>query len=249
MASTNKTTHYELSQYVSSDKPTYLVDYNGDMAKIDTAINAAKTTADSASTAATNAATDAATAQGTANTAVTNAATAQTTADGANTKIGTMANLTTSEKTNLVGAINEVNDKEFVIDSMSGNETTKAPSVYSTKQALSVGKTYSTSEYDTGKKWLNGETIYGRVIDAGSLPNNSGKTIATGFLPSEYLVTNLYGICQANSVGVFPIPRASATQVSGDIDLYITSNGEIDIQTGSDRTNLTGYVFIEYVKK
>ena len=27
-ASTNKTTHYNLSQYVSSDKPTYLVDYN-----------------------------------------------------------------------------------------------------------------------------------------------------------------------------------------------------------------------------
>ena len=57
MASTNKTTHYELSQYVSSDKPTYLVDYNGDMAKIDTGINAAKTTADTANTAATNAAT------------------------------------------------------------------------------------------------------------------------------------------------------------------------------------------------
>ena len=47
MASTNKTTHYELSQYVSSDKPTYLSDYNGDMLKIDTAINTAKTTADS----------------------------------------------------------------------------------------------------------------------------------------------------------------------------------------------------------
>ena len=111
MASTNKTTHYDLSQYVSGDKPTYLSDYNGDMAKIDTGINAAKTTADGASTAATNAATAAETAQTTANTAVTNAATAQTAADSANTKIGTLANLTTSEKTNLVGAINEVNTK------------------------------------------------------------------------------------------------------------------------------------------
>lgn len=108
MASTNKTTHYELSQYVSSDKPTYLVDYNGDMAKIDTGINTAKTTADTANTAATNAATAAETAQTTATTAVTNAATAQTSADSANTKIGTLANLNTVEKTNLVGAINEV---------------------------------------------------------------------------------------------------------------------------------------------
>lgn len=108
MASTNKTTHYELSQYVSSDKPTYLVDYNGDMAKIDTGINAAKTTADSASTAASNAQTAAEGAQTTANTAVTNAATAQSGADTANTNIGTLANLTTVAKNNLVAAINEL---------------------------------------------------------------------------------------------------------------------------------------------
>ena len=50
MASTNKTTNYELSQYVASDKPTYLVDYNGDMSKIDTAIYNAKSEADINST-------------------------------------------------------------------------------------------------------------------------------------------------------------------------------------------------------
>lgn len=36
MSSTNKTTNYELSQFVGSDKPTWLGDYNSDMAKIDT---------------------------------------------------------------------------------------------------------------------------------------------------------------------------------------------------------------------
>lgn len=40
MASTNKTTNYELSQYVGSDKPTYLGDYNGDMLKIDAGMKA-----------------------------------------------------------------------------------------------------------------------------------------------------------------------------------------------------------------
>jgi hypothetical protein len=139
MASTNKTTHYDLSQYVSSDKPTYLVDYNGDMAKIDTGINAAKTTADSASTAATNAQTAAENAATTANTAVTNAAAADTKATTANTNIGTMANLSTTEKQTLVGAINEVNTKAStsqVIDSLSGSETTKAPSVRAVKESF-----------------------------------------------------------------------------------------------------------------
>lgn len=36
MASTNKTTNYELSQFASTDKPAWLGDYNQDMVKIDT---------------------------------------------------------------------------------------------------------------------------------------------------------------------------------------------------------------------
>lgn len=38
MSSTNKTTNYQLSQFISTDKPTWLVDYNTDMSKIDLAI-------------------------------------------------------------------------------------------------------------------------------------------------------------------------------------------------------------------
>lgn len=49
MSSTNKTPNYVLSQYVGTDKPTYLGDYNGDMLKID---NQLKKNADSASNAA-----------------------------------------------------------------------------------------------------------------------------------------------------------------------------------------------------
>jgi hypothetical protein len=49
MSSTNKTTNYNLSQYIGTDKPTYLGDYNGDMMKIDTQM---KANADSASNAA-----------------------------------------------------------------------------------------------------------------------------------------------------------------------------------------------------
>lgn len=40
MSSTNKTPNYNLSQYIGTDKPTYLGDYNGDMLKIDTQLKA-----------------------------------------------------------------------------------------------------------------------------------------------------------------------------------------------------------------
>ena len=42
MSSTNKTTNYQLSQYIGTDKPTYLGDYNSYMKKIDAAIKEAK---------------------------------------------------------------------------------------------------------------------------------------------------------------------------------------------------------------
>lgn len=43
----------------------------------------------------------------------------------------------------------------------------------------SGGKTYSTSEFDTGDKWIGGKTIYGKVIFPNSYdfnPNLSGAT-------------------------------------------------------------------------
>ena len=89
MASTNKTQNYELSQYIGSDKPTYLGDYNADMLKIDTQM---KRNADNvASVGAT-----ATTASETASTALTNASSAQTSADNAQTSANTANNTANS---------------------------------------------------------------------------------------------------------------------------------------------------------
>lgn len=48
MSSTNKTTYYNLSQYIGTDKPTYLSDYNSDMSKIDAGIHDVQETATTA---------------------------------------------------------------------------------------------------------------------------------------------------------------------------------------------------------
>lgn len=46
MGHTNETANYQLSQFLATDKPAWLVDYNGDMSKIDTGIAGVKTQAD-----------------------------------------------------------------------------------------------------------------------------------------------------------------------------------------------------------
>lgn len=81
MASTNKTTNYNLSQFIGADKPAWLSDYNSDMAKIDAGIAGAASTATGA----------------------------DGKADANATAIGTLSNLTTTDKTSAVAAINEVN--------------------------------------------------------------------------------------------------------------------------------------------
>lgn len=63
MSSTNKTSHYNLPQFIGSDIPTWLGDINSAMTAIDSGINAA-------ATAASGAATDAAAAQKSANDAL-----------------------------------------------------------------------------------------------------------------------------------------------------------------------------------
>ena len=50
MASTNKTSKLELSQFIATDTPTWLVDYNGDIEKIDTGVGRVEELAQTAST-------------------------------------------------------------------------------------------------------------------------------------------------------------------------------------------------------
>ena len=66
MGATNHTTNYNLSQFIGTDKPSWLNDYNGDMSAIDTAIKSAADAASLAQTTATNADTTATSASNTA---------------------------------------------------------------------------------------------------------------------------------------------------------------------------------------
>lgn len=245
MASTNKTTHYELSQYVGSDKPTYLGDYNTDMSKIDAAINSAKTTADSASTAATNAQTTAETAQTTANTAVTNAATAQSGVVENATNIGTLASLSTADKTSLVGAINEVNNKALVVDSMNGSETNKAPSVNAVKLFLDGTTLYSDATGTTGDVTLSESIANYPFIEIFYISSGyeSSKKIDTRFVTTFNLnLPFIYGGAYYDRISKYTIANNTITFVES---LTCNSNFSTVSQQGPEITikEVIGYKY------
>lgn len=136
MSYTNHTTNLELPQYIGTDKPTYLGDFNTAMQSIDagyasnkTLAETANTNASSALSTANSASSDASSAISTANSASTLAGQADVKADtalntsaSANTKadtaitnasanatnIGNLTQLKTSVKTDIVNAINSL---------------------------------------------------------------------------------------------------------------------------------------------
>lgn len=109
MSHTNSTTNYSLPQFTGSDKPAWLTDINGAFSAIDTAIKNAADTATAASGSATT----------------------------ANTSIGTLTNLNTTEKTNLVGAINEVNTSVGTVAGLANQGIEKANAAKSEADGLS----------------------------------------------------------------------------------------------------------------
>lgn len=98
MASTNHTANYNLSQFLGTDKPAWLGDYNSDMSKIDAGIASAASTATGA----------------------------DGKADTANTAIGTLSSLTTTTKTDLVSAVNEVNTLAGTANTAAGSALSTA---------------------------------------------------------------------------------------------------------------------------
>lgn len=113
MSATNHTSNYELSQYIGSDEPKYLTDYNGDMQKIDVAIKDAKTSADTANTGVATNAASIQTLDGAISSLNGQVSTVATDTNGNTASINTINSLigngepTTSDKT-IIGAINEI---------------------------------------------------------------------------------------------------------------------------------------------
>lgn len=110
MSSTNKTTNYELSQFIGTDKPAWLTDYNQDMARIDAGIDAAQDTATGA----------------------------DGKADTANNNIGDMSYLSTTAKNTIVAAINEVDGHADGAIESATNANTVALGAKSTAEGIAA---------------------------------------------------------------------------------------------------------------
>lgn len=252
MASTNKTTNYELSQYIGTDKPTYLTDYNQDMTKIDAGIHAAKSEADTNATSIgtlSSLTTDVKTSlvsalnevDGHADTNAGNIATNTSNIATNTTHIGTLANLTTSSKTDLVVAANEINAK---VGNLSNLETsTKTSTVAAINEVLNLlnlspastptlsvagSGSPSLSETNIGLSKNSDNSIYKfygyTILFCNTFATDIVITISgTGLNPSEAYTIN--GIaCTYGSEGTFKV-LSGTVGTDGNITINIPNTG------------------------
>lgn len=167
-----RTSNYDLCQYEGSDKTSYLINYNGDMLKIDTAIKAAKDAADAAQNKANTADGKAdinESAISTLNTQINGAsgiaadvATVQGSVNTINSLIGN-GEPTTTDKT-IIGAINELH-----ADITGGGDDVEADNVSYDNQTSGLDATNVQAAIDE---------VVASIPSAGAVELQSGSLVA-----------------------------------------------------------------------
>lgn len=200
MSSTNKTANYNLSQYVGSDKPTYLGDYNADMLAIDTQMKANATLAGTASTTASAA-------NETAGTALTNAGTAKDAADAAQ------------------GTANSALDKALTNEANIANFNLTSFTTYDKDDMTIGGGVSALSNETTITVATNSDgslcKIYGSVFPSGNATSTQFNiSFQSTLRPAETITINPAGIVRRG---------ASNTEVTRSAYISIATTGIITI--------------------
>lgn len=106
---------------------------------------------------------------------------------------------------------------------------------------------YSTNEARVGT-WIDGKPIYRKVFNIGTLPNATEKIYTTDLNWATHTVVKIDGFAISSSGAILPINFSNPISAAQMIGCRTTGTNTITVYTGLDRTNLTGYVILEYTK-
>lgn len=206
MSSTNKTATIELSQYVGTDKPTYLVDYNSDMLKIDNAIATDRDAIDTAQNKA-DEADSKADANSTSIENLSNQINAPTTGVAARVESNTN-NINTINA--LIGNGSPTTSDQTVIGAINGIEGTIAPREDNTTLGAA---------YNEGDQFARGGSLYTALTSLTAGTAFSSLVLGTDYKVSETLVEQIANV----TPGPGPTPASSVELQRGTLATGQTS--------------------------
>lgn len=187
-------------------------------------------------------------AQSTADTATVLAGLAQGTATGNSTRIDNVEDrLDVLENSGSGGVDQEARD---AVASLANDVDDIEGRVSSLESVDVTFPDYSISATRTGRKWIDGDDVYEKVVLIGQLPASGGVTS----IPHNEQIKNLIRVegvtAQSGSEKSLPIPYTGALMASGfDIAVNVTSEN-IEITTTNNLSTYTEtYIIITYTKR
>lgn len=210
MASTNKTVTLELSQFIATDKPSWLTDYNGDMEKIDTFAAGVDADVSSAKSDAASAKSTAQTASNTAQQAQTAATQAQNTAQQAQTTAETSQSTANTALSVAQGAAK--NYQYSTTERDTGNKWTDGKEIYEKVFSFNMPSTVNTQQY----------APIGATVD--TVISISGFVKIGG---NYYPVNSPFGGNDLTFNSIIPYTNASSSSNKNTIKYYTTDSSMI----------------------
>jgi hypothetical protein len=105
---------------------------------------------------------------------------------------------------------------------------------------------FSTTETATNVKWIDGKTVYVKVIDFGAIPDTSTKSVAHGLAAGFQIIEMSFMIRRSTDNDHRHVPYVSLNSAS-DASMNIDGTN-VNIDTESAWTNFTGVVILWYTK-
>lgn len=105
---------------------------------------------------------------------------------------------------------------------------------------------YSTSEEQPIGVWIDGKTIYRKVVNFGTLPDTTSKWVNPN-ISNLGTIVHLEAIADNGSGTYLVIPYTHDSSMGLQMSLAFTNN-TIQITTGTNRSNYSAVCIIEYTK-
>ena len=151
------------------------------------------------------------------------------------------ANGTITVKTGYIGST--IDNTCIILYQIYGIKTTASVKINAIASDVKASVDYSTSERLIGT-WIDGSDLYEKTIDFGALPNTTTKNVSSGL--NNITIRDIRGVAAASTGASMPLPYIS-DEVEYSISL-VYLNGNVFIETFSDRSMFYGYVTLRYTK-
>ena len=238
MSATNHTTTIGLSQYISTDKPTYLTDYNGDMLAIDNAIAADRDSI--------------ATAQNKANTADGKADANKTSIDTLNAQIN--GDPTDPSDTGLAGKVTDNSGDIDTIEALLGNGTpttsnqTVIGAVNGLEGAIAPredGDNLANS-YTIGKQFARGGSVYTALTPLAAGTPFASLVLNTNYKASDTLVEQMAAISREVTAAHVSYDNTASGLTADDvqeaIDEIVSDTGDLADLVTTDKSSIVNAI-------